>query len=55
MTAKIRSGKRAAREEVIFAARLVMLAWLGDSVDGGKALRTEALPRLVRAFAEFEK
>ena len=42
-----------AQREVIFAARLVLLAWLGDGVDGGKALR-ESLPRLREAFDELD-
>jgi hypothetical protein len=32
-------------QDVIYQARLVLLAWMGDAVDGGKATR-EALPLL---------
>ena len=40
-------------EKVVYAARLVLLAWLGAGVDGGKTLREVALPGLREAFEEY--
>jgi len=42
-----------AEKRVIDCARLVMLGWVGDCVDGGKAMR-EALPLLCAAFDQLE-
>ena len=36
-------------QRVIDVARLVLLGWVGDAVDGGKAMR-EQLPELRKAF-----
>ena len=43
----------AVEKQVIDAARLVLLGWVGDGVDGGAAMR-EALPRLRAAFEILE-
>ena len=40
-------------QAVIYQARLVLLGWMGDAVDGGKATR-EALPHLREAFDALE-
>ena len=40
-------------QAVIYQARLVLLGWMGDAVDGGKATR-EALPRLREALDALE-
>lgn len=42
------------KQPVVDHARLVALAWMGDAVDGGKALR-EALPGLRDAIAELDE
>ena len=43
----------AAERQVIDTARLVLLGWVGDSVDGGAAMR-DALGRLRAAFEIME-
>jgi len=40
-------------DEIVYAARLVLLGWLGDYVDGGRAWR-ESMPRLGEAFDKYE-
>jgi len=45
---------RQSTAEIVSAARLVLLAWMGDSIDGGKTLR-ELLPRLREAFDDFDR
>lgn len=42
-----------AERRVLDAARLVLLGWLGDSVDGGRAMR-EALVRLREALEIYD-
>lgn len=41
------------RDVVIAEARLTVLAWLGESIDGGKALR-ESLVRLAAVVSELD-
>ena len=45
--------KREAEQQVIATARLVLLGWLGDAVDGGQAMR-EALGELRVAFEALD-
>jgi hypothetical protein len=45
--------KRDAEQQVIATARLVYLAWVGDTVDGGKAMR-EQLIELGKTFAVLD-
>jgi hypothetical protein len=42
------------RDQVINAAQFVLLGWMGDGVDGGKAMRG-ALLSLKEAFDRYEK
>ena len=45
--------KRDAEQRIIDTARLVLLGWLGDTIDGGQAMR-EAIGELRAAFEALD-
>ena len=55
VAAAMKKTKNQIRMDVVSAARLVLLAWLGDGVDGGRALRESALPGLRKALDAYDE